>query len=112
MARGIEHRIEDAFRRIVRSRSENGRGKTSEKILADGITFFREHFLGENGSEVFNPRDLAKYLTFVDAVKSEEEGLALVQSIPHMYQIDDGKMGHLYFERHEKKIIVGYSHYN
>ena len=112
MARGIDRKIEDAFRRIVRSRSENGRGKTSEKILADGITFFRENFLGDKKVEEFDARTLAKYLHFVDAVKSEEEGLALVQSIPHMHQIDDGKKGHLYFERHEKKIIVGYSHYN
>ncbi|MBI4116401.1 hypothetical protein HY449_01515 [Candidatus Pacearchaeota archaeon] len=107
----IDKNIKDSFRRIIRSRSENGRGKSSEKILAEGVAFVRDKFLGDKKVEEFDARTLAKYLHLVDAVQSEEEGLRMVKSIPDMYEISDGG-GCLYFERDGKNIVMGYSPYN
>lgn len=113
MVRNIGERIEESFRRIIKARSENGKGRTKASFLEEGVGFFKDKILGDKILEYFEVKQLAKYLHIIDAVGSEIEGLKLVESIPDGYIVEHGEKGHLYFERiGNDRINVGYNSHN
>ena len=94
-------KLEDSFRRIIRSRNGNGRHVSSEEILTKGVEFFIDRIFSDaKNSELTIPRrELVRALYYSGASATLQDASELCSSLAG-HQVEYGENGQhvLYFE--------------